>query len=188
MRLGNAPRCRPDYVNNAIEEHSSTEKAAQEKAQRRRAQVRRAQLQHRARKAEYTRKLEVDVAQLRDATERIERRCEVLRGENREMRRMLVQIGAASVLPSAVERLAPVHRLQLEHQARQGREDLPSAAGSPGPAVPASLSVEKTVTLGVDEAMQQPCYRIVSPTSVADAGYDNLPVHEEDLAINFILA
>lgn len=104
------------------------------------------------------------------------------------MRMMLAQIGGASVLPSAVENQVPVHQLQLEHQVRQSGEELLVRSAAPTQAVTASLSVDKRVTLGMDEVMQQPCYKIIPSPSGGEMGSDKPPVDEDDLAINFILA
>ncbi|XDG06807.1 hypothetical protein ABKA04_006422 [Annulohypoxylon sp. FPYF3050] len=73
------------------------------KAKARRAQVRKAQIQHRERKANYTKQLEMDVVRLRDLIEQTERQSAVLRTENETIRHRLnlgsaLAPGTASVL------------------------------------------------------------------------------------------
>ncbi|KAI0482731.1 hypothetical protein GGR56DRAFT_685681 [Xylariaceae sp. FL0804] len=60
------------------------------KSQARRAQVRKAQIQHRQRKANYTKQLEMDVARLRDLIERAQREGAALRTQNGAMRNRLL--------------------------------------------------------------------------------------------------
>lgn len=103
------------------------------------------------------------------------------------MRRILAKMGGAAVLPSAVESKVPVHRMLLEQRVQaQGGEPLPECSGA-AQAVSANFSVEKTVTLAVDEAMQEVCYQIMPSPSSAGTGAAQSPA-EEDVAINFILA
>lgn len=168
------------------QEDESTEQTPQEKAQRRRAQVRKAQLQHRERKATYIKKLELDVTQIRDATERVDRRCDVLRKENEEMRMMLAQLGAAAVLPSAVEMQVPVHLMQLERLAQGAGGAVAVEAVSQTATI--NFDGDKKITLAVDEVIQQACYQIIPAQSGAEAGAAQIPPNEEDAAINFILA
>ncbi|KAL7628857.1 hypothetical protein AAE478_000372 [Parahypoxylon ruwenzoriense] len=59
------------------------------KAQARRAQVRKAQIQHRQRKMNYTKQLEMDVAKLRDLIEHTERETLALKSENEAIWRRL---------------------------------------------------------------------------------------------------
>ncbi|KAI1408840.1 hypothetical protein F5Y13DRAFT_171402 [Hypoxylon sp. FL1857] len=63
---------------------------AKTKAQARRAQVRKAQIQHRERKANYTKQLEMDVAKLRDLIEQTERESLALRTENEGIKQLLL--------------------------------------------------------------------------------------------------
>src|SRR6187402_3234044 len=62
------------------------ELSAKDKAQIRRQQVRRAQIQHRQRKANYVKQLELDVVRVRDLIADTERQTAVLRRENGAMR------------------------------------------------------------------------------------------------------
>ncbi|KAI0890411.1 uncharacterized protein GGS22DRAFT_150834 [Annulohypoxylon maeteangense] len=67
------------------------------KSKARRAQVRKAQIQHRERKANYTKQLEMDVVRLRDLIEQTEHQSSALRTENEAIRHRL-SLGSASAL------------------------------------------------------------------------------------------
>ncbi|KAF7535154.1 hypothetical protein G7054_g5596 [Neopestalotiopsis clavispora] len=69
---------------------------AKSRAQARRAQVRKAQKQHRQRKANYTKELEMDIARLRDMIEQTETDANALRAENEAMRKHLSKSAVAS--------------------------------------------------------------------------------------------
>ena len=71
------------------------------KAQARRAQVRKAQIQHRQRKANYTKQLEMDIAKLRDDITRTEGESTALRDENDEIRKRLTKTGVAIPKPKS---------------------------------------------------------------------------------------
>ncbi|KAI8965814.1 hypothetical protein F5Y11DRAFT_311493 [Daldinia sp. FL1419] len=81
-----------------------SEQSAQAKALARRQQVRKAQKQHRQRKVNYTKQLEMDIAKLRDLIEQTERDSLVLRGENEVIRRRLLGKG----VPVPAPQIAPV--------------------------------------------------------------------------------
>lgn len=66
-----------------------TEESEQTAKNRRRAQVRKAQIQHRARKANYTKQLEADIAGIQAQIEFEERARRALRSENHAMRTRL---------------------------------------------------------------------------------------------------
>ena len=129
------------------------------------------------------------MTQIRDATEEIERECVDLRRENEEIRSLLALMGAVPVLPSAVESLVPVHRLQLQQDAQRREPGLPrlddNTAASTQSETP---SVDKMVTLSTDDIMQLPCYKITSSSPGMESSSGQLSLDEEDLAINFILA
>lgn len=84
---------RQAYV--ALEKTEESEQSAKNK---RREQVRKAQIQHRARKANYTKQLEADIAAIREQIEDVERDRRTLRLENQAIRAQLSapqqQIGA----------------------------------------------------------------------------------------------
>lgn len=75
---------------------------AHDKAQIRRAQVRRAQIQHRQRKANYIRQLELDIAGIHELISRTSRECSVMRQENETMRAHLTATAAAGLSPAIV--------------------------------------------------------------------------------------
>ncbi|KAL2199245.1 RNA polymerase I-specific transcription initiation factor RRN3-domain-containing protein [Corynascus similis CBS 632.67] len=76
---------------------------AVDKAQIRRAQVRRAQVQHRERKANYVRQLEMDVARIRDMIEATEKDTKMLLDENKAMREQLLQVTGKDSLPLSLD-------------------------------------------------------------------------------------
>lgn len=168
----------------------STPQTAQEKAKRRREQIRKAQTQHRERKEVYQKELEVDVAQIQDAAEQAERERERLRTENAEIRAMLGKLENFPALPSATDIKAPVHERLFWYQ--MGDLDKYWKLGQGGTASLGQdngLSVEKTVTMIVDETMQYPCYQVLpSPPSSTEGYSSEASLDEEDFAINFILA
>lgn len=59
--------------------------AEQSAKSKRRAQVRKAQIQHRARKADYTKQLEADIAAIREQIEDVEQNRRILRTENQRI-------------------------------------------------------------------------------------------------------
>ncbi|CAK7216452.1 hypothetical protein SCUCBS95973_002817 [Sporothrix curviconia] len=71
------------------------ERTAKEKAQIRRAQVRRAQIQHRKRKADYMRQLELDIDMLRDLITNAEQDMRTIQKENEAIR---VQLGVVTMV------------------------------------------------------------------------------------------
>ncbi|KAI1381706.1 hypothetical protein F4677DRAFT_399425 [Hypoxylon crocopeplum] len=75
------------YLGPSSKDDQQADLGSQAKAQARRAQVRKAQIQHRQRKANYTKQLEMDVAKLRDLIEETERESIALKRENEAIRR-----------------------------------------------------------------------------------------------------
>lgn len=71
------------------------QRTAKEKAQIRRAQVRRAQIQHRKRKADYMRQLELDIDMLRDLITTAEQDMRTIQKDNEAIR---VQLGVVSMV------------------------------------------------------------------------------------------
>ena len=73
----------------------SSNRTAKEKAQVRRAQVRRAQIQHRKRKADYMRQLELDIDMLRDLITTTEQDMKNIQKDNEDIR---MQLGIVQVV------------------------------------------------------------------------------------------
>ncbi|KAK6948164.1 hypothetical protein Daesc_009928 [Daldinia eschscholtzii] len=95
-----------DAANQQPSEHQS-DQSAQAKALARRQQVRKAQKQHRQRKVNYTRELEMDVARLRDLIEQTERETFAIRSENETIRRKLLGKTAPAPAPAPALSLHP---------------------------------------------------------------------------------
>lgn len=167
----------------------NTQQTPQEKAKRRRSQIRKAQIQHRERKEGYIKELELDVTQTKGATEQVERECEGIRRENAVIRAMLGKLERFPALPSLTEIQVTVHERLFWYQI--GHLENTWQLGQGGTASPGqvnSLTVEKAVTMSMDDTMKQPCYRIL-PSSPSTEGQSlELSTDEEDFAINFILA
>ncbi|KAI1499143.1 hypothetical protein F5X99DRAFT_411308 [Biscogniauxia marginata] len=140
------------------EDDEQAEMTAQHKAQLRRSQVRKAQIQHRQRKANYTKKLEMDISKLREQIEETENDCVVLRNENEVIRQRLSHSSsfhhAASNLPQTTTRMAMASSL---------------------------CPPEYTVSLSMSDIMNTPAFQITrtqSPSS--EASYTRLAAPGED--------
>lgn len=160
-----------------------------DKAQARRAQVRKAQIQHRQRKANYVRELELDVTKYRDLISQTERESASLQKENDSMKNSLAAAGIdpslwaqqargqtqspASIssgqqpgsLPSemGLQQTDPLAtQLQAQHLHDYG--NYPQQDQSPE--LFGNIDIDDlTVTLSVDETMGTPCLNISSNSS-----------------------
>lgn len=164
-----------------------SEATARDRAQARRAQVRRAQIQHRQRKANYVRQLEMDISGIRDSIATAEKDRLALMSENQAIREYL----------QAMNSLNNQTELLISSQP-------PTTVGTP--LLDDFDLGEFNLSLGTDEIMQSPAYQISGPVLSDDAGEGSSshpipPVHDVGLpglpdmtpdqtqqAINFILA
>lgn len=185
---------------------------AKEKAQNRRAQVRRAQIQHRQRKANYIKQLELDIVSIREMITDTERESNNLRSENAAIRQNITFFSSRKPQSEAVVSPTGTGFVSMPSTA-------PSVGGSPvfslemlPPSATTSLFADPglediTVALQIDEAMNYPCLKMTrnsSPTASGCAsslagvssprqattgipGIDLTP-EQTDQAINFILA
>lgn len=164
-----------------------------DKAQIRRAQVRKAQTEHRQRKANYVKKLEMDVARIREMIEDAERDTQALLDENKAM---LAQIQQA------------VNNNTLSLSLDQGVSlltDPPESQLSSDTRLNLLKEVDHvTVSLGFDKVMNAPTFYISSSpssthsqlfpgetekeSSPADDALPDLTPAQTQAAINFILA
>ncbi|KAI1156094.1 hypothetical protein F4825DRAFT_446831 [Nemania diffusa] len=184
------------------ENEGQTEPSTEAKAKERRQQVRKAQRQHRQRKANYTKQLEMDVTKLRDDIAKVEQEVESLRSQNGAMRS---QLAVAVPTTAAAPPPAP-----------------PQAVDPTGMAFSTALAPDYTVFLDVPENAGTPVYQVrraapsvsladwsssratssyaaetlssFSPTSVLGPGLEDpavveaaLSPEQTDEAINFIL-
>jgi hypothetical protein len=130
---------------------SSSAQTSQEKAKARRAQVRRAQVEHRQRKANYVKQLEIDVARIRDMINAAQMETRVLQAENDAIRAKL------AVGPGSAEMPALSSEGLLDDTDMTGFLDDIQLGGNLD---------DITLSLGLDEAMNTPVYRISStPTT-----------------------
>ncbi|KAI8948889.1 hypothetical protein F4801DRAFT_555033 [Xylaria longipes] len=179
-----------------------SEPSAEAKAKERRQQVRKAQRQHRQRKANYTKQLEMDVTKLRDDIAKVEQEVERLKNQNGAIRS---QLGGAGdqVVPMAVD-VPP----------------LPPAADTVDAAFSTFLAPNYTISLDMSEYLGTPTYQVrrassslpdssskttspraaetlgdTTPASTVGTSLEDIAVLEAtlseeqiDRAINFILA
>lgn len=175
-----------------------------DKHQLRRAQVRKAQTQHRQRKANYVKQLEIDVARIRELITNTQREAEALKKENDSIRIEVEQ-------RSHLQTIAP---------------PLPFLPAAPEPAVPLDFTMvptlpltfddmeptyppfnELTMSLTFDDVLNAPTFRIKSSSSSSSStsnrelsppshlttpeptsSSSSPPLDPTEEAINFILA
>jgi hypothetical protein len=166
--------------------------SALDKSQLRRAQVRKAQIQHRQRKANYVKQLEIDVAHIRDLIADAQRDAQALRKENSAMKDRLQRRPAAPV--KAIEIPVP-EPLPAEEKPVFIMDTIDSSYG---------LGLEDiTMTLDFDDTMNAPSFRVSSSPSSSHYESSNQSPYFSDAtspgilditpgqtqeAINFILA
>ena len=132
--------------------NESSENTGKDKAQVRRAQVRKAQIQHRQRKANYVKQLEVDIAGIRDMIARAERDRQTLMDENAAIKTHLENVLTQTVNPVSGVAVPPAY-------------------------IPADFSVfnnvdpnNLTIDFGIDDVMDSPVFRISDARSNAGEG------------------
>lgn len=169
--------------------------SSQDKAKLRRAQVRKAQIEHRQRKANYVKQLEIDVARIRDMIEANERDVRVLKAQNTAMRSQL----AAGTVPAP-----PIPPPQ-----RSTAGELPQAMDtSLSDDIQLGNSNDVTLSLELDQVMNLPVYQISSdppstshpahtrfdpskPTEIRElpcSPFTRLTPEQTQRIVNFILA
>ncbi|KAI1733878.1 hypothetical protein F4680DRAFT_440119 [Xylaria scruposa] len=119
-----------------------TEPSAEAKAKERRQQVRKAQRQHRQRKANYTKQLEMDITKLRDDIAKVEQEVENLRNQNVTIRSQLGS-GGDQTVPTAVDEPPP-----------------PPVIDTMDPAFSTFLAPDYTVSLDISEFLGTPTYQV----------------------------
>lgn len=173
------------------QDDASTE-ASLDKTQARRAQVRKAQVQHRQRKANYVKQLEMDVARIREMIEAAEQETKSLLDENKAMRAQILHAMSKKAAPLTLDQ--GVHLLQEMPQ--------PCELSDAGKALQQQGADEVTITLGFDEIMNAPTFYISSPPPPSththqpspqencptDNSLPDLTPAQTQAAINFILA
>lgn len=129
------------------------------KSRHRRQQVRRAQIQHRQRKANYARELELDVARTRSLIAQAVQDCSILRSQNDILRARLLTPAAA--FPPSLPQPLPLAAQQLPTTTVMSR----TGAGSLFDNIDVDDIVNVTLSLDVDSIMQTPCFQISSSPS-----------------------
>ncbi|KAI0858590.1 hypothetical protein F4860DRAFT_299985 [Xylaria cubensis] len=119
-------------------DEGQTEPSPEAKAKERRQQVRKAQRQHRQRKANYTKQLEMDITKLRDDIAKVEQEVENLRNQNVTIRSQLGS-GGDQTVPTAVD---------------------PPVVGTMDPAFSTFLAPDYTISLDISEFLGTPAYQV----------------------------
>lgn len=181
-----------------------------DKHQLRRAQVRKAQTQHRQRKANYVKQLEIDVARIRELITNTQREAEALKKENDSIRieveqRSRLQTIAPPLpfLPAAAAAAAPEPAVPLDFTMVP---TLPLTFDDMEPTYPPFN--ELTMSLTFDDVLNAPTFRIKNSSSSSSSSTSNRelsppshlttpeptssssspPLDPTEEAINFILA
>ncbi|EON97927.1 putative alanine racemase protein [Phaeoacremonium minimum UCRPA7] len=131
---------------------ASSDASGKDKAQVRRAQVRKAQIQHRQRKANYVKQLEVDIAGIRDMIAKAERDRETLMNENAAIRTHLENVLTRAENPMSGGDLPPTY--------------IPTTV----PEFHDFDLNDLTLDFGIDDIMDSPVFRLSGPGSNAGEG------------------
>ncbi|KAI1118854.1 hypothetical protein F5Y14DRAFT_182648 [Nemania sp. NC0429] len=187
---------------------SLKEPSAEVKAKERRQQVRRAQRQHRQRKANYTKQLEMDVTKLRDDIARVEMEMESLKSQNDAIRSRLAAPTAVTAVPPPVvdddvtgtdtdmafsTLLAPNYTVSLDMSELLGAPVYQVRRASPPPPPPhpgPDRSSEASGSPCAAETLSSTTPASTAGTSVIDVMAMEMELSQEqtDRVINFILA
>ncbi|KAF2972254.1 hypothetical protein GQX73_g1220 [Xylaria multiplex] len=187
-KLGQAP----------AQEENNTKPFAEAKAKARRQQVRNAQRQHRQRKANYTKQLEMDITKLRDDIARVEQELEALRSQNGAIKSQLALRDQAAppiavdVPPAVVDDavftspLAPGCPISIDIFENLGSPAFHICRASPSSADASSKAASSRAT----EKLSSATPASTVGTSLEDVAMMEMTLSEEqkDQAINFILA
>ncbi|KAI1425459.1 hypothetical protein F5Y12DRAFT_714309 [Xylaria sp. FL1777] len=181
------------------EDDAQAEPLAAAKANARRQQVRNAQRQHRQRKANYTKQLELDITKLRDDISKVEQELESLRSQNGDIRSQLAR-GDQPAVAEPVESLpvnvadmafstslAPNYIVSLDMFENLGTPAYQISRSSPS--LPDTSSV-KAASTHATETLSSATPASTVGTSLEDVALMEMTLSEEqiDQAINFILA
>ncbi|CVK93097.1 hypothetical protein LB506_002427 [Fusarium annulatum] len=200
----------PENSSETSPQKSRKSLTATEKAKLRRTQVRRAQIQHRQRKAEYQKQLELDITHFRELIALTEFESEQLKKDNDSIKELLTnkgitiprcKSGTCSIRPRLTKEVVAGDndawvddtmgvKLRVEDPTFQQEYD------QDGGEIFADINVDDIiVTLKKDESMETPAFSIRSNESSSNATSSppplpdlNLTPDEEQKAVNFILS
>ncbi|KAK2936051.1 hypothetical protein FoTM2_003995 [Fusarium oxysporum f. sp. vasinfectum] len=199
----------PENSSETSPQKSRKSLTATEKAKLRRTQVRRAQIQHRQRKAEYQKQLELDITHFRELIALTEFESEQLKKDNDSIKELLTNKGIT--IPRCKSGTCSI-RPRLTKDVVTGDNDawvddtlgVKLRAEDPsfqeydqdGGEIFADINVDDIiVTLKKDESMETPAFSIRSNESSSNATSSppplpdlNLTPEEEQKAVNFILS
>lgn len=176
--------------------------AAKDKAQIRRAQVRKAQIQHRQRKANYVKQLELDVSQLRDLITQTQQETSQMLKENDTIRDLIRRTEQPAAQPSFTHadstyfsttdspgtRLGGVSEIDAQEWLAAGGQ-LSELDLNQQPLMPSTSNEQEmfghinlddiTVSLGMNDLLGTPCFTIENPSVGSSAqGYASPPAFE----------
>lgn len=189
----------------ASESSPDNQDGALTKSQIRRAQVRKAQIQHRQRKANYVKQLEMDISQLRELITQAQHDTSALKRENDDMFAILGQNGIPSPPGLSQGTSSPSAATVLSDAAAQytetSQQTTPQFAPTREPMLLENLGLDEEliVTLSSNKLMGTPSFSI-SPNSANSSFYNGtasaawsqgqvlLTPAQELTVINFILA
>jgi hypothetical protein len=130
----------------------------------RRQQVRKAQLQHRQRKANYTKQLEMDVTKLRDDIAKVEQEMEALKNQNDVIRSRLALGDQTTSVPASASASVPMD-LDLDLDLDLGLNlNLPST-NEMDMAFSTYLPPNYTVSLSMHEYLGTPAFQVSRTTA-----------------------
>ncbi|KAI0966369.1 hypothetical protein F4678DRAFT_450068 [Xylaria arbuscula] len=183
------------------EDDAQAEPFVEAKAKARRQQVRNAQRQHRQRKANYTKQLELDITKLRDDIAKVEQELESLRGQNGAIKAQLAQPAAvADPLPAHMAfstSLAPQYTVSLDMSETLGTPAYRVSRASPGVSSSGDSSSGGGGDAGAGKATTatETISSTTTPASTVGTSLEDVAVMETalseeqiDRVINFILA
>ncbi|KAI1310341.1 hypothetical protein F5Y03DRAFT_345865 [Xylaria venustula] len=183
------------------ENGAQSEPFAEAKAKARRQQVRNAQRQHRQRKANYTKQLELDITKLRDDIAKVEEELEALRSKNGTIKAQLAQPTAtmADPLPAHMAfstSLAPQYTVSLDMSKTLGTPAYRVSRASPGVSSSGdSSSAGGDSGAGKTTTATETVSSTTTPASTVGTSLEDVAVMETalseeqiDRVINFVLA
>jgi len=176
------------------------------KAQVRRAQVRKAQIEHRQRKANYVKQLEMDISQLRELITQAQRDTHTLKSENDDIRAIMGkngiptpeltqgQVSEATTSPSEGQATPTQQggKSPITYPPQEGQEPfLPDSLGTTDEELTVTLSANKTMgtpTLSVSPNSSNSSFFTLSSPATWTNNQIELSPQQELVVVNFVLA
>jgi hypothetical protein len=186
-----------------LSNNGSPEKQGEQltKAQVRRAQVRKAQIEHRQRKANYVKQLEMDISQLRELITQAQRDTHTLKSENGDMRAIMGKNGIPTPPELTQGQVSQATTTTSPSEESKSPVTYPPQEGQE-PFLPDSLATteeELTVTLSTNKTMGTPAFSVspnysntsfltLSSPATWTSSQLELSPQQELVVVNFVLA